>query len=126
LVNEVVPKEMLDDAVDAMVEKLLTKMPEVFRYTKQQTNFWKEFSWSMTVGHARDWLTVHADSAEVKEGLDSFHEKRAVNYAALRDPKIAGQSSDEPWGQHTKTCQHCGASRIPERFEFCGNCGKKL
>jgi len=126
LVNEVVPKEKLDKAVDAMVEKLLTKMPEVFRYTKQQTNFWKEFSWSMTVGHARDWLSVHADSAEVKEGLESFHEKRAVNYDALRDKRIARESLDGPWGQYIKTCKNCGAEKIPEQFEFCGNCGKKL
>jgi enoyl-CoA hydratase/carnithine racemase len=126
LVNEVVPKEKLDEAVDVMVDKLLTKMPEVFRYTKQQANFWKEFSWSMTVGHARDWLSVHADSAEVKEGLDSFHEKRAPNYKAMRDAKIAGRSPDLPWGQYGKTCKNCGANQIPVRFEFCGNCGKKL
>ncbi len=126
LVNEVVPKDKLDEAVDAMVEKLLTKMPEVFRYTKQQTNFWKEFSWSMTVGHARDWLSLHAASAEVKEGLDSFHEKRAPNYDALRDPKIAGESADLPWGQYTKACKNCGAKKIPSHFEFCGNCGRRL
>ncbi len=126
LVNQVVPKDQLDAAVDAMVDKLLHKMPEVFRYTKQQANFWKEFAWSMTVGHARDWLSVHADSAEVEEGLRSFHEKRMVDYAALRDPKIAGQSPDWPWGRYSKTCANCGATRIPENFQFCGNCGKKL
>ncbi|MBI3915239.1 MAG: enoyl-CoA hydratase/isomerase family protein [Chloroflexi bacterium] len=126
LVNEVVPKEKLDDAVDAMVEKLLHKMPEVFRYTKQQTNFWKDFSWAMTIGHARDWLTLHADSAEVAEGLASFHEKRAVNYGALREPNIAGSSPDGPWGQYARTCAHCGATRIPDNFQYCGNCGKKL
>jgi enoyl-CoA hydratase/carnithine racemase len=126
LVNEVVPKEKLDAAIDAMVDKLLHKMPEVFRYTKQQTNFWKEFAWSMTVGHARDWLSVHADSAEVDEGLRSFREKRAVNYDALRESKIAGGSPDRPWGRYTKTCSNCGAANIPERFEFCGRCGKKL
>ncbi|MBI3742327.1 MAG: enoyl-CoA hydratase/isomerase family protein [Chloroflexi bacterium] len=126
LVNQVVPKEKLDDAVDAMVEKLLDKMPEVFRYTKLQTNFWKDFSWAMTVGHARDWLSLHADSAEVEEGLKSFHEKRAPNYEMLRNSKIEGGSPDWPWGNYSKTCSNCGASRIPEHFEFCGNCGKKL
>lgn len=126
LINEVVPRSQLDAAVDAMVEKLLAKMPEVFRYTKQQTNFWKEFSWSMTVGHARDWLSEHADSAEVAEGIHSFREKRAVNYDALRDPKVAARSPDGPWGQYSKTCAHCGATKIPEQFEFCGKCGNKL
>ncbi len=126
LVNAVVPLAQLDATVDDWVEKLLRKMPEVFRYTKQQTNFWKEFAWSMTVGHARDWLSVHADSAETREGLESFYQKRDVNYDLLRDVKIAGDSPEWPWGQYAKTCPHCGATKIPAKFEFCGNCGKKL
>ncbi len=126
LVNQVVPKEQLDAAVDALVEKLLHKMPDVMRYTKTQTNFWKEFSWSMTVMHARDWLSVHADSAEVEEGLRSFYEKRDVDYDKLREPKIAGGSPEQPWGTPTLTCANCGAARIPGYFKFCGNCGKPL
>ena len=55
-------------------------MPEVIRYAKQQTNFWRDFSWSMTVGHARDWLAIHADSDETAEGLAAFYEKRPVDY----------------------------------------------
>jgi enoyl-CoA hydratase/carnithine racemase len=126
LVNQVTPFAQLDEAIDKLVEKMLHKMPEVFRYTKQQTNFWKEFAWSMTVGHARDWLSVHADSAEVREGLESFREKRPVDYDALRAPTIAGQSPEWPWGQPTKVCSHCGATKIPDIFEFCGHCGQKL
>jgi hypothetical protein len=112
--------------VDAMVEKLLHKMPEVMRYTKTQTNFWKEFSWAMTVMHARDWLTIHADSAETEEGLRSFYEKREVDYDKLRAPKIAGGSPDSPWGNFSRTCGNCGASQIPADFKFCGNCGHAL
>lgn len=126
LVNAVVPFAELDATIDRWVEKLLHKMPEVFRYTKQQTNFWKEFSWSMTVGHARDWLSVHADSAETREGIESFQQRRPVDYDSLREPKIAGQSPDWPWGQYSKTCPHCGATKIPAAFEFCGRCGQKL
>jgi hypothetical protein len=33
---------------------------------------------------AREWLTVHAASAEVAEGLASFHEKRPPDYEKLR------------------------------------------
>lgn len=126
LVNAVVPYAELDAAVDAWVEKLVHKMPEVFRYTKQQTNFWKEFAWSMTVGHARDWLSVHADSAEVREGLGSFHEQRSVDYESLRSAKIEGRSPEWPWGQYSKTCPNCHAARIPSGFEYCGKCGHKL
>ncbi len=126
LVNQVVPKEQLDSAVDTTVEKLLRKMPEVMRYTKTQTNFWKEFAWSMTVMHARDWLAVHADSAEVEEGLRSFSQKRQVDYERLRAPQVAGGSPEWPWGNYTQTCGNCGATRIPANFKFCGNCGKAL
>ncbi|RME36665.1 MAG: enoyl-CoA hydratase/isomerase family protein, partial [Planctomycetota bacterium] len=39
LVNRVVPRERLDEAVDELCEKLLRKLPECTRYTKQQLNF---------------------------------------------------------------------------------------
>ncbi len=126
LVNQVAAKEQLDAAVDALVEKLLHKMPEVMRYTKTQTNFWKEFSWSMTVMHARDWLAAHADSAEVEEGLSAFYDKRPVDYEQFRQTRIAGGSPDHPWGARTRTCANCGAKDIPEHFKFCGNCGQPL
>jgi enoyl-CoA hydratase/carnithine racemase len=126
LVNQVASKERLDVAVDELVQKLLRKMPDVMRYTKTQTNFWKEFSWSMTVMHARDWLAVHADSAEVEEGLRSFLQKRPVVYDQLRAAKAAGESPEWPWGGYSRTCSHCGAARIPANFKYCGNCGKGL
>lgn len=126
LVNQVVSRDQLDAAVDEMVEKLLQKMPEVMRYTKTQTNFWKEFSWSQTVMHARDWLTLHADSAEVREGLESFREKRPVNYERLRAPKVAIDTQELPWGSYVQTCPNCGATRLPSGFVFCGNCGHRL
>ncbi len=126
LVNQVVPQDQLDAAVAALADKLLHKMPEVMRYTKTQTNFWKEFAWSMTVMHARDWLAVHADSAEVEEGLNSFRAKREVDYGRLRETKLAGGSPDWPWGRYSRRCAHCGATRIPADFKFCGNCGQPL
>ncbi len=84
LVNQVVPREELDDAVDAMAEKLVNKLPECTRYTKQQLNFWRDFSWSLTVGHLRDWLTVHTPAYEIQEGIKAFTEKRSIDYKAVR------------------------------------------
>ncbi len=112
LVNQVVPAEQLDDAIDTMAKKLLNKMPEVFRYAKQQTNFWRDFSWNMTVGHARDWLSVHADAEETAEGLASFYDKREVDYGKLRADMAAG----------SRTCTNCG-SNVPAQYHFCGVCG---
>lgn len=84
LVNQVVPRAELDRAVDVLVRKLVDKLPEVTRYTKQQLNFWRDLSWHLTVGHARDWLTLHAGSLEVAEGLEAFHQKRPVRYDEVR------------------------------------------
>ncbi len=84
LVNQVVPRAELDGAVDALARKLHDKLPEVTRYTKQQLNFWRDLSWHLTVGHARDWLTLHAGAAETREGIAAFREKRPVDYAGIR------------------------------------------
>lgn len=86
LVNQVVPRAKLDAAVDAMCEKLINKLPECTRYTKQQLNFWRDLSWSLTVGHARDWLAIHNLSPETREGINAFVEKRGVDYVKVRKP----------------------------------------
>lgn len=84
LVNQVVPREKLDEAVDAMCVKLINKLPGCIRYTKQQLNFWRDFSWSMTIGHARDWLALNNLTFETQEGIAAFNEKRPVDYDRVR------------------------------------------
>ena len=84
LVNRAVPREELDAEVDRMCTTLEAKLPECMRYTKQQLNFWREFSWHMTVGHARDWLSIHNRAPEVHEGCNAFLEKRKPDYDSLR------------------------------------------
>ena len=93
LLNRVVPRKNLDKAVDEMAEKLIEKLPECTRYTKQQLNFWRDLSWGVTVGHLKDWLTIHAGSEEVKEGIGAFTGKRPVNYASLRSRKPSRKPS---------------------------------
>jgi enoyl-CoA hydratase/carnithine racemase len=90
LLNRVVPRKDLDAAVDEMALALIDKLPECTRYAKQQLNFWRDFSWSMTIGHLKDWLTVHAGSEEVREGIRAFVEKRPVAYRKLRRRKGSG------------------------------------
>jgi len=87
LVNQVVPRKKLDAAVNEMVEKLINKLPECTRYTKQQVNFWRDLSWGVTIGHLRDWLTIHTGSEEVREGVQAFVEKREIDYKKLRQKK---------------------------------------
>lgn len=118
LVNQVVPRADLDVAVDAMAAKLLQRLPTITRYTKHQLNFWRDLSWHLTVGHARDWLSVHSDSAEVAEGLAAFHARRPVDVAGLRRAQAAAGAAP-PW-----LCPTCGAG-VPADFAYCGHCGTK-
>ncbi len=93
LLNRVVPRCQLDNAVDELAEKLINKLPECTRYAKQQLNFWRDLSWSMTIGHVKDWLTVHTGSAEVQEGVRAFVEKRPIDYKKFRQSNLSSTSS---------------------------------
>jgi enoyl-CoA hydratase/carnithine racemase len=115
LVNRIVPRAELDAAIDDMTDELLAKMPEIVRATKAQLHFWKDLAWSLTIRHAREWLTIHADSTEVAEGLNAFHEKRPVDHEGLREAMIVGG----------RACSECGRE-APGGFRFCGYCGASL
>lgn len=84
LINYAVPRLELDAAVDALVDKLIAKLPEKTRYTKQQLNFWRDLSWHLTIGHGREWLAIHNTSPETWEGVRAFSEKREPDYDAIR------------------------------------------
>ncbi len=123
LVNEVVPMAQLDEAVARLAAKLLDTFPECMRYTKQQTNFWKDLAWSMTAGHARDWLALHFGALEPFEGMTAFAKKRKADRIGVRERAASGGSSEFVWGPHTRTCPACGTEGLPAAFPFCGRCG---
>ncbi len=93
LINEVVPRRELDEAVRRMCRKLVNKLPECTRFTKQQLNFWRDFSWGLTIGNVRDWLTVHTSAPEIEEGIRAFVEKRPIDYEKIR--KMNGAAKHE-------------------------------
>ncbi len=126
LVNQVVPYEKLDEAVEEMCQKLIDKFPECARYTKQQVNFWKDLAWHMTIGHARDWLSIHFATQEPWEGMSAFVEKRPARYRELREEAASGGAPSFLWGPYLKECGECGAKGIPANFAYCGACGAKL
>lgn len=126
LVNQVVPYAELDDAVATMAAKLVDKFPESLRYTKQQTNFWKDLAWYQTVGHAREWLALHYTSLEPYEGMHAFVEKRRPGHLEVRQRAASDRSSEFVWGPYNQTCSSCGANGIPAEFVYCGRCGASL
>ena len=126
LINQVVPYAELDDAVATMAAKLVDKFPECLRYTKQQTNFWKDLAWYQTAGHAREWLALHYTSLEPNEGMRAFVEKRRADRVGVRQRAARGGSSEFVWGPYNQRCPSCGASALPADFAFCGQCGAQL
>ncbi|HLW58619.1 MAG TPA: enoyl-CoA hydratase/isomerase family protein [bacterium] len=126
LVNRVVPREQLDTAVDELCQKLIDKFPECTRYTLQQANFWKDFAWSMTVGHARDWLSLHFATREPWEGMSAFVDKRPPSYRDVREDARDGGPAEFIWGPPARTCPSCGARGLPANMAYCGRCGQRL
>jgi enoyl-CoA hydratase/carnithine racemase len=126
LVTRVVPAASLDETVADLCRKLLAKFPECARYTKQQVDFWKDLAWNATIGHAREWLTLHFACLEPHEGMRAFVEKRPADVAGLRERAASGGSSEFVWGPHVRRCLECGTSGLPEAFAHCGRCGSPL
>jgi enoyl-CoA hydratase/carnithine racemase len=116
----------LDAMVDDLARQLLASFPECARYTKQQTNFWKDLAWHQTVRHAQDWLSLHYACWEPVEGMRAFTEKRPARYALLRERAAAGGSSEAPWGAAVRDCRSCGATNLPAAHTHCGLCGTPL
>jgi enoyl-CoA hydratase/carnithine racemase len=121
LVNRVVPRAELDAAVDDLSAELLAKLPETIRATKAQVHVWKDFAWAMTIRHAREWLTIHAGSAEVGEGLRAFRAHELPDYEALRTGL-----EETGTAAVAATCPSCGRGPIPAGHRFCGYCGARL
>jgi enoyl-CoA hydratase/carnithine racemase len=117
---------MLDAEVDKLARQLIEKFAECTRYSKEQTNFWKNLAWHQTAGHARDWLSTHYTALEPWEGMSAFVEKRQARYVWLRERARDDMGSEFLHGAYTQECAKCGAKGIPEHFKHCGYCGEAL
>ncbi len=126
LVNRVVPRAQLDEEISAISEKLIEKFAESTRYTKTQTNFFKELVWGLTAAHAADWLAIHSGSCEAFEGMRAFLEKRAVRHIEFRRRAAEDNSPEFSWGAPTLKCSSCNAEALPMRHRYCGICGSPL
>jgi hypothetical protein len=116
----------LDRAIELLVARLHDSFPECLRYTKAQTNFWKELAWGMTVPHAQEWLSLHFATREPWEGMSAFAEKRPVDFAGLRRRWAEDRSPETVWGAPVGRCGRCGAAGLPAEFTHCGACGAPL
>lgn len=116
----------LDDAVDDLATRLLRMFPECLRYTKAQTNYWKELAWNQTVGHAQEWLALHFATPEPFEGMHAFVDKRPARVTELRQRLSKEAGADYLHGAPTRSCGSCGETGLPDQFRYCGRCGAPL
>ncbi len=116
----------LDEAVDDLTTRLLRMFPECLRYTKAQTNYWKELAWNQTVGHAQEWLALHFATPEPFEGMHAFVDKRPARVAELRQRNSKEGGADYLHGAPTRSCGSCGETGLPDQFLYCGRCGTPL
>jgi enoyl-CoA hydratase/carnithine racemase len=116
----------LDRAVALLADRLRETFPECLRYTKTQTNYWKEQAWNATVPHGQEWLTLHYASREPWEGMSAFVEKRPVDFGGLRRRWSEDRHPESVWGAPTGACPECGAQGLPAGFAHCGACGASL
>ncbi len=116
----------LDEAVDELAQRLLGMFPECLRYTKAQTNFWKELAWNQTIGHAQEWLALHFATAEPYEGMHAFVDKRPARVAELRQRIAREGNGNYLHGPPTRSCGSCGETGLAEKFRYCGRCGSPL
>lgn len=126
LVNQVVPYEKLDEAVNEMAQQLVDKFSDCLRFTLQQTNYFRDQVVAVQQGNVTDWLAMHFMGLETYEGMNSFLEKRKTDYRKIRKLAADGDSSEYLWGPPLRECSACGAKGIPNKFDYCGVCGKKL
>ncbi len=116
----------LDETVDNLAARLLRMFPECLRYTKAQTNFWKELAWNQTLGHAQEWLALHFATPEPFEGMHAFVDKRPARVSELRQRIAQDGAGDYLHGAPTVSCESCGETGLPEQFRYCGRCGSPV
>jgi 1,4-dihydroxy-2-naphthoyl-CoA synthase len=124
LVNDVVPYNQLDGAVDALCNKLIDRFPRSTRYTRQQLSFWKDMAWDATIRQAREYLSLHLAGVEAAEGMKALAERVEMDYRAFRR-RVAGEATG-PELKAVRDCAACGARGLPQHFKFCGVCGASL
>ena len=80
LLNQVVADEQLDSAVSAMADKICAKSPLALRIGKEL--FYKQINMPLeeAYGYAGERMACNMDSADAREGIDAFFQKRAPQW----------------------------------------------
>lgn len=80
LVNKVVPKEKLGEAVEELISKLKSKSPAILRFAKLAVNKSLETALSVGIADEGDLFAMCFGTEDQKEGAQAFLEKRKPQY----------------------------------------------
>lgn len=80
LVNEIVPAEELDRAVDAFIQKLLTKSPVTLGILKEAVNKGLEMDLERALEYEANCFEDVLKAEDAREGLKAFLEKRKPKF----------------------------------------------
>lgn len=76
MVNRVVPRDRLDDAVEELVETLASKSPHVLRLGKRSFAGAEDLPFGRAVEHLKEMLAQNLRAEDLAEGVSAFMEKR--------------------------------------------------
>jgi enoyl-CoA hydratase len=76
MVNRVVPRDRLDDAVGELVETLASKSPHVLRLGKRSFAGAEDLPFGRAVDHLKEMLAENLQAEDLAEGVSAFLEKR--------------------------------------------------
>jgi enoyl-CoA hydratase/carnithine racemase len=77
IVNEVVPADQLDAAVDALVQRLVANSPVALRIGRRAIAAMTDLSLGDALNLAQAVLPLLAQSEDTREGMKAFAERRA-------------------------------------------------
>lgn len=76
LVNTVVPRERLDDAVAELTDQLVAAAPVALRLGRQATNQARQMTPAASLAYLHGMLDLNAQTEDVVEGITAFFQKR--------------------------------------------------
>lgn len=125
-INKAVPRDDLDEAVHAYLDRMNTLSPTSLQYYKTHHNWWKDLVWRLTWEHAKSWFSLNMGAAEPSEGLWSFKNREDVDMRRIRDDIGEGLDPTVPHGSYRKSCDECGTRYLPGESNYCLDCGAEL
>jgi enoyl-CoA hydratase len=80
MVNRVVPKEKLREAVDELIGELLKRSPIILKFAKMAVSRSLNTTLSAGLAYEKDLFTMCFGTEDQKEGANAFFEKRKPSY----------------------------------------------